>query len=158
MTRVTYHPFYNNTDTGRRYSMKLAPFRPALTLQREIDRLFNEWPAQQTAAWHPTVDVHEDDNAFIINAELPGITAEDVKISLEDNVLTISGDKKQEKDEKDQHYFRTERNYGSFKRSFKLPSIIDPDKITATYKDGVLAITLTKAEEAKPREIPVVTG
>ena len=137
--------------------MKLAPFRPTLTLQREIDQLFNEWPARQTA-WHPTVDVHEDDNAFVVSAELPGITAEDVKISLEDNVLTISGDKKQEKDEKDPHYFRTDRTYGSFKRSFRLPTTVDADKITATYKDGVLTIILAKAEDAKPREIPIAAG
>ena len=80
---------------------------------------------------------------------------EDVKINLEDNVLSISGSKNRSEEEKDQHYTRVERTYGSFARSFKLPTTVDAEKISASYKDGILTVSLPKAEEAKPREIPI---
>lgn len=101
------------------------------------------------------VDVVENNEAYVIKAELPGISKNDVKITLHENVLTIKGEKKQEKEEKDRNFHRVERSYGSFERSFTLPSGVKDDKIEAAYKDGILTITLPKAEEAKPKEIEV---
>jgi HSP20 family protein len=86
---------------------------------------------------------------------MPGMSKDDVKVSVQDNVLTLKGEKKQEKEEKDKNYHRVERSYGSFCRSFQLPTSVKADKVKANYKDGVLSITLPKTEEVKPKEIPI---
>jgi HSP20 family protein len=112
----------------------------------------SEWT---DSVWNPTVDVSEDKESVIIKAEMPGMKKEDVKISVQDNVLTLKGEKKQEKEEKDKNYHRIERSYGSFCRSFQLPTSVKTDKIKANYKDGVLSVTLPKTEEVKPKEIPI---
>lgn len=166
MKHIAYYPLENihSTHASQGFSkgdqiMKLSPFRSALSLQHEIDRLFNEWPVRNNQSeWHPVVDVQEKENAIMVVAELPGVKSEDVKISLEDNVLSISGTKKKSLEKEDQNYFRAERAYGTFARSFKLPSTIDSDKISANYKDGILTVSLPKAEEAKPKEIPITTS
>ena len=101
------------------------------------------------------VDVFEDKEAVKIVAELPGVTAENVKLSIESNVLTIRGEKKQEAEENSERVHRYERTFGSFERAFALPNSIDADKIDAKYADGVLTVTIPKAEKARPREIPV---
>jgi HSP20 family protein len=138
------------------------PFRDLVSIQDEMNRLFEEFfdrPVVRTewteGVWNPSVDVSEDKNNVIIKAEMPGMKKDDVKISVQDNVLTLRGEKKHEKEEKDANYHRIERSYGSFCRSFQLPTSVKTDKIKANYKDGVLNITLPKTEEVKPKEIPI---
>jgi HSP20 family protein len=133
-----------------------------LSIQREINRMFNSFfrPANEdeslaTAAWNPAVDIAERDHEYVVRIELPGVTREDVKITMEDNTLVVRGEKKQEKESKGANYHRVERSFGSFQRSFMLPSGVSPDAIGATFKDGVLNITLPKSEEAKRKEIEV---
>jgi len=126
---------------------------------REVDRLlsdiFNRDVFRIADEWVPQVDVAETKDEIIIRAEVPGMTKEDITVTLQDNVLTLRGEKKQEKTEKEVAFHRMERSYGSFVRSFTLPTLVQADKVKATYKDGVLTITLPKAEEVKPKEISV---
>ena len=103
----------------------------------------------------PRINVEETDNDWIISAELPGVEKENVKVNFQDNVLTISGEKKFEKEEKEKNFHRIERSYGKFSRSLNINSPVLADKIEAGYKDGVLTVTLPKAEEAKPKLIDV---
>lgn len=137
------------------------PFRDIVSIQDEMNRLFDDFFGRPLTrpecedAWSPSVDVSETKDNVIINAEIPGMSKEDVKVSVQDNVLTLSGERKQEKEEKNANYHRIERNYGSFRRSFTLPTPVQPDKVKATYKDGILRITLPKTEEVKPKEIPI---
>ncbi|MCK4417815.1 MAG: Hsp20/alpha crystallin family protein [Candidatus Latescibacteria bacterium] len=145
--------------------MALVRWRPLgdfVDVRDEIDRLFDtflpvkfkaEYPV--TAAWAPRVDVAETDNEVIVTTELPGVERKDVKLSVEDNVLTIGGEKKQEKETKEKNYHCVERRYGTFSRSFTLPTRIQADKVKATFKDGILIIKLPKVEEAKTKEIPI---
>jgi len=143
------------------------PFEAFQSLRRlnsALDEAFGSWPFQQddsgaiTSAWQPACDVFEDTDAVKIVAELPGVKPEDVKLSLENNLLTIRGEKKQEAEERNERVHRYERSYGSFERAFMLPSTVDGDKISADYRDGVLTIMVPKVERARPREIPVRTG
>jgi HSP20 family protein len=138
------------------------PFRDLVSIQDEMNRLFDDFfgrpatrPEWTEGVWTPSVDVSETKDNVIINAEIPGMSKEDVKLSVQNNVLTLSGERKQEKEEKDVNYHRIERSYGSFSRSFTLPASVKPDKVKATYKDGILKITLPKSEEAKPKQIPI---
>jgi HSP20 family protein len=108
-----------------------------------------------TSSWTPAVDVFEDKGSVKIVAELPGVRSEDVKLSIENNVLTIRGEKKQEAEEKTERVHRYERSYGVFERAFALPNSVDSEKIEAKYENGILAVTIPKAEKALPREIPV---
>jgi HSP20 family protein len=142
--------------------IRWRPFRDVVSIQDEMNRLFDDFfgrPVARTdwteGMWNPSVDVSEDKDNVILRAEMPGMTKEDVKISIQDGVLTLKGEKKQEKVEKDKNYHRIERSYGSFCRSFQLPTSVKSDKVKATYKDGVLSITLPKSEEVKPKEIPI---
>lgn len=138
-----------------------SPFRDLFNMQREIghvfDSLFPDYSTESafTAQWAPRVDVMEQKDAYLIKAELPGVNKGDVKITVHDNVLTVRGEKKQEKEEKDTNMHRIERSFGLFERSFSLPATVKSDKIDASFKDGILAITLPKVEEAKPKEIEV---
>jgi HSP20 family protein len=135
------------------------PFRDLVSIQDEMNRLFDDFFGRPVTrpeweeAWSPSVDVSETKDNVIINAEIPGMNKEDVKVSVQDNVLTLSGERKQEKEEKNANYHRIERSYGSFSRSFTLPTSVQADKVKATYKDGILKITLPKTEEVKPKEI-----
>jgi HSP20 family protein len=128
-------------------------------LNNILDEAFNAWPFQAqegaslTSTWLPPCDVFED--AVKIVAEIPGVTAEDVKISLENNLLTLRGEKKQQAEDKSERVHRYERSYGVFERTFSLPTTVDPEKIDARYSNGVLTVTIPKAERARPREIPV---
>lgn len=134
-------------------------FRP---FYRDVDNFFNEfgWGPEQSeeldeATWSPKVDIYETKESYVINAELPGLNKEDISIDLNDNTLTLKGERKfEEKVEKD-NYVRVERSYGSFARSFVLSDNVNPEGVTANYKDGVLVVTLPKKEEAKPKEIKV---
>jgi HSP20 family protein len=130
-------------------------------LNNILDEAFNTWPFQAqeggslTSAWLPPCDVFEDKDAVKIVAEIPGVAAEDVKISLETNLLTLRGEKKQQAEEKNERVHRYERSYGAFERTFALPTAVDAEKIDAQYAHGVLTVTIPKAERARPREIPV---
>lgn len=143
---------------------ELAPWTTDLwNMQREINRLFDNFfrgGVQDEGTfgpsyWTPAVDIAEHDNEYVVKVELPGVSKDDVKITIESNVLTIRGEKKQDRETKNDNYHRVERMYGSFQRSFTLPSTVRNDKIDAVYKDGILTITLPKAEEAKPKQIEV---
>ena len=105
--------------------------------------------------WSPALDVHDEKDAFTVTLEAPGLKKEDFEISFHDGVLSISGERKEEKEAKERNYFRRERYFGRFARSVSLPADVKADKIGATYKDGILAVTLPKAEEAKPKQIQV---
>lgn len=139
-------------------------FQTLRRLNNALDEAFGTWPLQQdesgsiTSAWHPAVDVFEDRDAVKIVAELPGVNPEDVKLSLENNLLTIRGEKKQEAEERSERVHRYERRYGSFERAFMLPSTVDGDKVSADYRNGILTVSVPKAERARPREIPVRAG
>jgi HSP20 family protein len=109
-------------------------------------------------AWVPPVDIYETADSIVLQAELPGISKEDINLEVKDNTLTIKGEKKFEKEVKEDYYFRVERAYGSFRRAFTLPSVVVHDKVKAEFKDGVLVIQLPKAEEAKPKQIKVDMG
>ena len=131
------------------------------SLDQLFDRVFQDrWDPDWKGLgnnWVPAVDVEETENEFVFKAEMPGIKKEDVKISLLDNVLTLSGEKRTEekKTDKEKKYHRVERSYGSFQRSFALSSPLKADKISASYKDGILEIVVPKSEEAKPKEIDI---
>jgi HSP20 family protein len=132
-------------------------------MQREINRMFDSFfregaredSALMSTGWSPALDLTETDDSFVVKVELPGVNKNDVKVSIQDNILTIGGEKKQEKESKTSNYHRVERCYGSFRRSFALPSNVRSDSIDASHKDGVLTVTLPKAEEAKRKEIEV---
>ena len=123
-----------------------------------LDEALTGWPVGNgvsTSAWLPSVDVFEDKESLKIVAELPGLKPEDVKITLENSTLTLRGEKKQVAEEKTERVHRYERSYGSFERSFSLPNTVDAEKVAAAFENGVLTVTLPKAEKAKPREIAV---
>jgi len=131
-----------------------------LNMQREINRVFGDFfrsddDQLRATSWSPAVDISENDDNFIVNMELPGVPKDNVKITIEANVLTVSGEKKEEHEEKKTNVHRIERSYGYFSRSFTLPANVKNDKIDALYHDGILSITLPKAEEAKPKAIEV---
>jgi HSP20 family protein len=107
------------------------------------------------ADWSPTVDISETDGEYLIKAELPEVKKDDVKVTLEDGILTIHGERRREKDEKTTKYHRVERSYGSFVRSFSLPDQVDENGVKAEYKDGMLNLRIPKSEKAKPRAIEV---
>lgn len=129
----------------------------------EIDRFFGDfWRSdfpvffsEREMTWTPRMDVKESEDAYILHADLPGLKQDEVKITLNDHVLTISGERKHADEKKNEKYHFIERAYGSFQRSFSLPSSINGEKIKAEYKEGVLNITLPKSEESKPKEIAI---
>jgi HSP20 family protein len=145
--------------------MDIIPWRPIGreldSLRQEMDRLWDRFVGETplvrriTGEWWPTADVSETKDNFVIKAELPGMDASDVSVSISGNMLNIKGEKKKEEEEKDEHHYRTERYYGSFQRSFQLPSGVKPEKIGATFEKGILKITLPKVEEAKKKEIKI---
>lgn len=131
-------------------------------LSNALDEAFGTYQDDEgrmvTAAWYPACDVFEDNEAIKIVAEVPGVKPEDVKLSLENNLLTIRGEKKQQAEERNERVHRYERTYGTFERSFALPSSVDPEGIQASCENGILTVTVPKAERARPREIPVKVG
>lgn len=145
--------------------MELVPWRPfgreLGTLRREMDdlwsRFFGERPFARrlTEEWSPSVDLSETKDNFTVKAELPGMEAKDIDVSLSGDVLTIKGEKKKEQEEKDEHHHYVERYYGSFQRSFQLPTSVQADKVEASFDKGVLKVILPKAEEAKKKEIEI---
>ena len=141
------------------------PFRELDELQNRLATMFGRIPQRQgartgneamtTADWAPMVDISEDENAFILKLDLPEVPKDAVRVSAENGVLTISGERKLEKEEQGKKFHRIERAYGRFVRSFVLPDNVDPTKVTASMKDGVLEVRLVKAEQAKPKQIEI---
>jgi HSP20 family protein len=129
-------------------------------LNRFLDEAFAGMPSPEqgsviTSAWFAPTDVSEDADGIQISMELPGVDPKDVRLSLENNVLTIRGEKRHQAEQKNERIHRFERTYGTFERTFVLPSTVDPEKIEARYENGVLLVSIPKAERAKPREIRV---
>jgi HSP20 family protein len=145
--------------------MEWRPFREVSRLRREMDRLWDDYygdkrrglqPLQPEFA--PAVDVKETAAAVVVKAEVPGMDAKDINISVTGEVLTIKGEKKSEREEKEENYHLVERHYGSFSRSLVLPAAVDLDKIEAKYDKGVLTVTCPKKEEVKPKAIEIKTA
>ncbi len=137
------------------------PFRELATVQDRMNRLFQDsfGPGREegltTAAFAPAVDIYEDEHNITLKVEVPGIDEKDIDVRLENNTLTIRGERKFEKEEKEENYRRVERQYGSFSRSFTLPNVVDTENVQASYDKGVLEIRLAKKAEAKPKQIKV---
>ncbi len=138
------------------------PFRELAQLSDAMNRLFDErsarWPfreSQDLSSWAPAVDIYEDGEHLRLTAELAGVDPKDVDIRIEDGVLTLTGERKMHKEEKQENYHRVETRYGSFSRSFSLPNYVDPDKVRAEFKNGLLNVYLPKREESKPKQIKV---
>jgi HSP20 family protein len=142
-----------------RYLARWEPFRDLVNLREEMDRwfgpFFGSFPEEREVFWAPAVDIEENNGNLVIKAEVPGMDKENIKVTVLDNVLSISGERKQEKETKDKTLHRIERYYGKFCRNITLPSEVDAEKVKAAYKDGVLNITLPKSESAKPKQIEV---
>jgi HSP20 family protein len=143
---------------------EVKPYKPLgelANLREEMDKMWNrffgEWPSMAPfrGEWSPSLDVSETKESIVVRAEVPGLEAKDIDISLADDVLTIKGKREQEMEEKDENYHRVERSYGSFSRSVRLPREVRSDQIKAAYKNGVLKITLPKSQEAKEIKIKV---
>lgn len=140
--------------------MRWQPFEELMSLREAMDRLFEEsivWPRSWLAPAAQTfaVDIYETKDDVVVKASLPGVKPEDVEVSVVGDTLTIKGEVKEEKDIKEENYIRKERRYGSFCRSFTLPVSVNADKATAEYENGVLTLTLPKAEEVKPKTIAI---
>ena len=134
------------------------PFRELTSLQSEVNRLFSRasgGDGVERQSWIPSVDVVESKDAITLKAELAGMDPNDISLEVEDNVLTVSGERRFEEEVDEEKYYRIERRYGSFSRSIALPQGADPDKIDAEYENGVLVVTVPKMETAKPKRISV---
>ena len=139
------------------------PFRDLISTQERFNQLFNEafgrafGDLQEVTprTWAPAVDIYETDENLVLQAELPGISPDDVDIRIEDNTLYLKGERKFEKEVKEGNLHRVERSYGTFTRSFTLPGSINVDKVKAEYKNGILTLTMPKREEAKPKTIKI---
>jgi HSP20 family protein len=146
--------------------IRWEPVRELNTIQNEMNRLFNTFfdapaPANGPALsrrWIPAMDLVESDDDFVLRADLPGLSEDDVNIELEDNVLTISGERKAEHEERKEGYYRVERASGSFSRSLTLPEGIDPEKVQANFDRGVLEVRIPKPEQRKPRKVSISAG
>jgi HSP20 family protein len=143
--------------------VRWEPFRDLLSLQDRMNRMFDESYRGRNASddwalggtWAPAVDIYEHEGNIVLTAELPGVDAKDVDIRVENNVLTLRGERKWSDEVQRESYHRVERAYGSFTRSFTLPNVVDTEKIKADFKDGMLKLVLPKKEEAKPKQISI---
>ena len=142
----------------------LAPWRGMDVLRQEMERVFDRffeprWDEFEAGgAWAPKLDVSETQDAYMVKAEIPGVDQKDLSVSLQNQILTIKGEKHKEKEEKDEKYHRVERSWGEFTRAIALPGAADTENVNATFKDGVLTITLPKTPAAKGTTIPVKAG
>ena len=143
------------------------PFKELNELENRLATIFGRAPvrkngekdeAMKVAEWAPLVDITEDDKEYLIKAELPEVKKDEFKVSVQDGILTISGERKYEKEEKGKKYHRTEWAYGSFLRSFTLPDDADAEKVAGDFKDGVLKVHVPKSEKAKPKQVEVKVG
>jgi HSP20 family protein len=138
------------------------PMNDLWNIHDETDKVFEDffgkWPTSlrgRNGGCVPVVDISETDNQFAVRAEIPGVTEKDVNVSITDNVLTLKGEKKRETEEKRKNYHRVERSYGSFQRSFTLPKNLQTEKTTATFKNGILTVSIPKSEAVKPKEVQI---
>ncbi len=143
--------------------IKWDPFRDIVTLRDRMNRLFEDMPTLRgeekdlaASAWAPAVDIYETEGEVVLTAEIPGVDEKDIEIKVDDNTLTIRGERKFEKETKEENFHRIERAYGSFFRSFALPSYVDHDKIEAEHENGVLKIRMPKRAELKPRKVKIL--
>jgi HSP20 family protein len=143
-TFTRWNPLKEIEDMEKRFASLL----PSLTGNGDRESL-------TIAEWSPSVDISEDDKEYAVKAELPEVKKEDVKVNVENGVLTITGERKFEKEEKNKKYHRIERTYGNFTRSFTLPDAVKADKVSAEFKDGVLHVRLPKDESAKPKSVEI---
>ena len=139
---------------------RLEPFHGISSLQNHFNRLFNEsfrTPSDKSAltTWAPAVDIYETPNELVVKADLPDVNEKDIDVRVENNLLTIRGERKFEKSVSEENFLRVERTYGSFSRSFSLPNTVNAEAIGAEYKNGVLTLTLPKRDESKPRQVKV---
>jgi HSP20 family protein len=142
------------------------PFREMSALQERMNRLLADFRARtpfgeeeiSQGAWIPAVDIYETPESIVLKAELPGISREDINVEVKDGMLTLKGEKRLEREVQEENYHRVERSYGAFQRAFTLPNTIQQEKVKARFKDGILEITLAKAEGAKPKQIKVEIG
>jgi HSP20 family protein len=141
------------------YRPQVSPFRQLSSLQEQLDRLFDApWSltnGQSLGDWVPALDMFEDKDNYVVKLEAPGMSKEAIDISLHDGVLSISGERKEEEKHEEGQTYRSERFFGRFQRSVSLPAKVNAEKVSASYKDGILTITLPKAEEAKPKQIAI---
>ncbi len=143
--------------------IRWTPFRELSTMQERVNKLFEDVmkPPYHSdeglgmSAWAPAVDIYETDKEIVMKAELPEMQEKDIDIKVEENILSVSGERRMEKEVKEENYHRIERSYGSFHRSFTLPRTVDRENIKASYKDGVLKVVLPKKEETKPKQIKI---
>ncbi len=141
--------------------MRWDPFREIASLREDMDRLFDSFFGRpldlerREGIWSPLIDIEENDSEVMVKVEVPGMSKEDIKVSVTDNALTISGERKHESEEKGKTFHRIERAYGKFYRTISLPAEVNHDKVKASYKEGVLTITLPKAETSQSKEIPI---
>ena len=139
----------------------LVPWRGMETLRQEMERVFDRffeprWDEfEAVGAWAPKLDFSETKDAFVVKAEVPGVEQKDISVSIQDQMLTVKGEKHKEKEEKDEKYHRVERSWGAFARTIALPAGVDTEKVNATFKDGVLSVKLPKTPAAKGTTIPV---
>ena len=139
----------------------LAPWRGMETLRQEMERVFDRFfeprwdELEAVGAWAPKLDFSETKDAFVVKAEVPGVEQKDISVSIQDQMLTVKGEKHKEKEEKDEKYHRVERSWGAFARTIALPAGVDTGKVDATFKDGVLSVKLPKTPAAKGTTIPV---
>jgi|TARA_B100000809_G_scaffold263097_1_gene315555 HSP20 family protein len=137
----------------------VEPFRNLFNLEDDIERLFGPSRGDVArVAWNPALDLQEEKDTYVVKAELPGLEKDHVSITMDADVLTLKGEKKQDKAAEDNNVYRNERYYGAFQRSIRFASEVKADKITAEFKNGVLTITLPKSEAVKPKEIPVTVA
>jgi|SRR5262249_47958058 len=145
----------------RPFSESLEPFRDMSDIQHEVNRLFDTFFGRSNQvtgrerAWAPLVDMYETKDELVVTAELPGINEKDIHLSITGDVLTLRGERRSSQEVKQDQYYRGERWYGKFERSFPLSIPVQADKVKASYRDGVLTVTLPKAEEIRPKEIKI---
>ena len=141
---------------------RFEPFRATSGLESQVSRIFNELfdrsQESNLTSWAPAVDIFENEHELVVKADLPDVKPEELDIRVENNILTIRGERKFEKKVDEKNYLRVERSYGSFARSFALANTVNSEAINADYKDGVLTLTIPKREEAKPKQIKVSVG
>jgi HSP20 family protein len=139
---------------------RLEPFQGFSTLHDQVNRLFtdrlrNQEDGSALTTWAPAVDIYETPNELVVKADLPDVNEKEIDVRVENNLLTIRGERKFEKSVPEENYLRVERTYGSFSRSFSLPNTVNPETIRAEYKNGALTVTLPKREESKPRQVKI---
>jgi HSP20 family protein len=139
--------------------MARSPFRELARLEREMDDMFSRFPAwpwgERERGWAPAVDMIDHKDEFVLRADLPGLDDKDIEVTVEDGTVTIRGERKEETEEKKEDYYYSERSYGVFARTLPLPAGVEPDKVRATFKKGVLEVHLPKAKEAKGKKIEI---